>query len=322
MYNLGYACINMELSYPRLWGKKPKGTARITTNRSMIRKTFDKRGLPYVSELALQNVKDLHKIIRWNEDNNIKFYRMSSDIFPWASEYEFEQLPDWSEIEECLQACGALAATYGQRITTHPGPFNKLTSPTERVVKNTIKDLEVHGHIFDVMGLPRSPYAKINIHVGAHYNDKPMAIGNFCRNFERLSDSVRSRLTVENDDKASLYSTKELYNDVHSRIGIPIVFDYHHHKFCTGGQDEEEALLTARTTWADVRPVVHYSQSRAVEHNDSKIRPNAHSDSYWHAINLYNLDLDIMLECKHKELGLYKMQQLMEDQYERICKVA
>tara|TARA_B100000287_G_scaffold391800_1_gene403722 strand:- start:739 stop:1593 length:855 start_codon:yes stop_codon:yes gene_type:complete len=279
----------------------------------MIRKTFDQKGLPYASELTLQNCLDLEKIIQWNEDHNIKFYRMSSDIAPWHSEYELEQLPDFAEIAESLARAGALAKSYGQRITTHPGPFNKLTSPTPHVVTNTIVDLENHGRIFDLMGLPRSPYAKINIHVGAHYNNKPMAIDNFCRNFERLSDSVKSRLTVENDDKASLYSTKELYDDVYSRIGIPIVFDYHHHKFCTGGQDEEEALLTACMTWGDIRPVVHYSQSRSVEHNDPKIRGNAHSDSYWTPIDLYNLDLDVMLECKHKELGLFKMRQLLQE---------
>ena len=312
MYNLGYACVNMSLSYPREWGGKPKGTDRITTNRSMIRKTFDAKGLPYASELTLQNALDLEKIIQWNEDNGIKFYRMSSNLVPWHSEYELEQLPDFKAIADSLARSGALAKLYGQRITTHPGPFNKLTSPKPHVITNTIVDLENHGRIFDLMGLPRSPYAKINIHVGAHYNDKPMAIGNFCKNFDRLSDSVKTRLTVENDDKASLYSTKELYDGVYKNIGIPIVFDYHHHKFCDGGQDEEEALLTACMTWGDVRPVVHYSQSRAIEHDNPKIKANAHSDSYWTPINLYNLDLDVMLECKHKEIGLYKMRELME----------
>ena len=312
MYNLGYACVNMELSYPKEWGNKPRGTERITTNRTMIRKTFDAKGLPYASQLTLQNVLDLEKIIQWNEDHDIKFYRMSSEMFPWASEYQFEQLPDFEAIAASLQRSGQLARKYGQRLTYHPGPFNKLTSPKEQVVVNTIKDLEIHGRIMDLLGMPRSPYAKINIHVGAHYNNKPMAIDNFCRNFHRLSDAVKTRLTVENDDKASLYSTKELYDEVYKRIGIPIVFDYHHHKFCTGGQDEEEALLTACMTWGDVRPVVHFSQSRAVEHNNPKIKENAHSDSYWSAINLYNLDLDVMLECKHKEIGLYKMRELME----------
>ena len=312
MYNLGYACVNMQLSYPKEWGNQPRGTQRITTNRSMIRKTFDAKGLPYASELTLQNVLDLEKIIQWNEDQGIKFYRMSSDIAPWHSEYEMEELPDFEQIAASLARSGELARKYGQRLTFHPGPFNKLTRPKPHVVMNTITDLENHGTIMDMLGMPRSPYAKINIHVGAHYNNKPMATDNFCRNFERLSDAVKTRLTVENDDKASLYSTKELYDDIYKRIGIPIVFDYHHHQFCTGGQDEEEALLTACMTWGDVRPVVHFSQSRAIEHNNPKIKANAHSDSYWNKINLYNLDLDVMLECKHKEIGLYKMRELME----------
>ena len=295
--NLGYACINMTLS------EQPK-SKRITTNRSMIKRTFKAKGLPYASELALLNVLDLEKIIQWNEDNDIKFYRMSSDIFPWASEYEFEQLPDFEAIAASLKRSGDLARKYGQRLTTHPGPFNKLTSPREQVILNTITDLENHARIFDLMGLPRTPYAKINIHVGAHYNDKQMAISNFCRNFDRLSDSAKSRLTVENDDKASLYSTKELYEEVYERIGIPIVHDLHHHTFCTGGIDQEEALLMASMTWGDVRPVVHYSESRSREKQDPKIRANAHSDMIVDEINTYGLDVDVMIEAKSKELAL------------------
>jgi UV DNA damage endonuclease len=302
--NLGYACINMQLS------NQPK-SKRVTTNRSMIRRTFLDKGLPYVSELVLKNAQDLVKIIQWNEDNNIKFYRMSSDIFPWASEYEFEDLPGWDEIQEYLVDAGMLAKLYGQRITTHPGPFNKLTSPREQVVLNTIKDLEVHGRIFDEMGLPRSPYAKINIHVGAHYNNRQMALDNFCRNFKRLSPSVQSRLTVENDDKASLYSTKELYDEVFMKIGIPIVHDLHHHNFCTGGLDQEEALLHATMTWPeDVTPVVHYSESRSIEQNDPKIRANAHSDYIINEINTYGFDVDVMIEAKAKEQALLKYKEI------------
>ena len=278
----------------------------------MIKRTFQQKGIKYASELALANVRDLKKIIQWNEDHNIKFYRMSSEMFPWASEYNIEDLPDFEKIARIMGEAGDLANKYGQRLTTHPGPFNKLASPKERVVLATITDLEIHGKMMDLLKQPRTPQAKINIHVGAAYSDKPMALGNFNRNFERLSDAVKTRLTVENDDKKSLYSTKELYEEVYQKIGTPIVFDYHHHKFCDGGQDEEEALLTACMTWGDIRPVVHYSQSRAEEHNNPKIKANAHSDSYWTPINLYNLDLDVMLECKHKEIGLYKMRELME----------
>ena len=319
MKNLGYACINMQLSYPTQWGNQPRGTERITTNRSMIRRTYDAKGIAYASELSLLNVQDLERLIDWNEANGIKFYRMSSDVFPWASEYGIESLPDYEKICEVLQRCGDKATQYGQRITTHPGPFNKLTSPKEHVVLNTIKDLEIHGQVFDLMGLPRTPYAKINIHVGAHYNDKSLALGNFCRNFDRLSDSVQRRLTVENDDKASLYSTKELCEEVHSRIGIPVVHDFHHHTFCTGGVDQEEALLMAAMTWGDVTPVTHYSQSRSTEHNDPTIKPQAHSDSYWEPVNTYGLDVDVMLECKHKEIGLYKMQSLLQESQRKVA---
>lgn len=305
MRHLGYACINQNFS------NLPK-SKRITTNRSMIRRTFDEKGLPYVSELVLQNVQDLYKIINWNEENGIKFYRMSSDTFPWASEYHLEQLPDFDKILFWLQKCGTFATKFGHRLTYHPGPFNKLCSPDERVVNNTLKDLNHHGEVMDLMGLSMTPYNKINIHVGAAYDCKKTTGERFCKNFDLLNDSTKARLTIENDDKASMWSAIEIYEQIYSVIGTPIVFDYHHYQFCTGGQTEEEALITSTCTWGDIVPVVHFSQSRSIEHNDSKIKPQAHSDSYWDVPNFYDQTVDVMLECKHKEIGLFKMRQLLK----------
>ena len=302
---LGYACINYSFS------NLPK-KQRITTNRSMIRRTFDQKGVSYASELGLQNVKDLYKILEWNEENNFSFFRVSSNLFPWASEYRWDELPDIESIREWLRRSGDFAKRHGHRITAHPGPFNKLTSNDERIIQNTIRDLTIHGWTFDQMGLPRNPWAKINIHVGASYGDKQMACDNFCRNFERLPESVRSRLTVENDDKASLYSTRELHELIYSRIGIPIVHDIHHHKFCDGGLTQQEAMRLAASTWGDITPVIHYSQSRSEEQNDTKIKPQAHSDSYWEFPETYGIDVDIMCECKHKEVGVFKLRQMQE----------
>ena len=115
--NYGYACINETL------GAGPKKT-RITTNRSMIKRTFKERGIKYASELALQNIHDLIKILAWNEDNDIKFYRMSSDIFPWSSEYNYYDLPNYKEIKYWLHRAGEAATKMGHRLTFHPGPFN------------------------------------------------------------------------------------------------------------------------------------------------------------------------------------------------------
>ena len=142
MTNLGYACINMNLS------GLPK-SQRITTNRSMIRRTFKARGLPYASELALANCRDLLTILKWNEQHDIRFFRISSDIFPWASEYKLADLPDFDAIRDALQDAGDFIEDHGHRITSHPGPYNKLTSPREQVVLNTIRDLDIHGELFD-----------------------------------------------------------------------------------------------------------------------------------------------------------------------------
>ena len=296
---IGYACINTELS------ERPK-SQRITTNRTMIKKTFDAKGIHYASELALSNVTDLLEIVKWNEENGIKFFRMSSEMLPWASHYNIDDMPHIQEISKKLKEVGDFAKEHNHRLTFHPGPFNKLASPKESVVKNTITDLEIHGKIMDLMGLPRTHWAKINIHVGAAYGDKPTALATFCKNVERLSPAVRSRLTVENDDRASLYSTKELYEGVYKQTGIPIVFDYHHHKFCTGGQTEKEALELACSTWGDIIPVVHYSESAREEQNNPKIKEQKHSDLVYNKINTYNNNINIMIEAKRKELAVLK----------------
>ena len=292
--HLGYACINMTLGK-----RKPK----ITTNRSMIKKTFKEKGISYASDLGVKNCLDLVEIIKWNNENGINFFRLSSDLFPWASEYNLTELPHYNRIKNILGAAGVLATKYGQRITSHPGPYNVLVSPREHVVENTISDLTKHGEVFDMLGLSRTPYNKINIHCNGVYGDKIAAMDRFCKNFKRLPESVQTRLTVENDDKASMYSVKDLMY-IHERIGIPIVFDYHHHKFCTGDLSEEEALKLAVSTWGDIKPVVHYSESKALHERNDKLKPQAHSDYIKEIPNTYGIDVDIMVEAKAKELSI------------------
>ena len=301
MNRMGYACINMQLS-----NQKP----RIYTGRSMIKRTFKSKGIEYASELGLQNTKDLFEIIKWNNENGFNFFRITSNLFPWCSEYKLSDMPDYKEICNVLSDVGKYVDNNGMRITSHPGPFNVLTSPHPHVVDNCITDLSLHGEVFDMMGLSRTPYNKINIHIGGVYGDKVSAMERFCKNFERLPESVKSRLTVENDDKASMYSVVDLYEGVYCKIGIPIVFDYHHHRFNTGGLSEEDALEVAISTWVDVVPVVHYSESRSIEQEDDKIRPQAHSDYVYDYIDTYGNEVDIMVEAKAKELAVLKYKEV------------
>ena len=302
MNRMGYACINMQLS-----NQKP----RIYTGRSMIKRTFESKGIEYASELGLQNCKDLFEIIKWNKENGFNFFRITSNLFPWSSEYKLSDMPDYNEICKILSLVGDYVKQHDIRITCHPGPFNVLTSPHEHVVENCIVDLSIHGEVFDMMNLSRTPYNKINIHIGGAYGDKVSAMKRFCENFHRLPDSVKTRLTVENDDKASMYSVVDLYEGVYKVIGIPIVFDYHHHRFCNGGLSEEDALEVAISTWpTDIIPVVHYSESRNIEQEDDKIKPQAHSDYVRDYIDTYGNRVDIMVEAKAKELAVLKYKEL------------
>ena len=304
MNRMGYACINMQLS---------KQKPRIYTGRSMIKRTFESKGINYASQLGLDNCKDLLEIIKWNNENGFNFFRITSNLFPWCSEYDLKDMPDYNEICDILSEAGRYAIDNDIRITSHPGPFNVLTSPHPHVVDNCIKDLSIHGEVFDLMNLSRTPYNKINIHIGGAYGDKVSAMERFCENFHRLPESVKTRLTVENDDKATMYSVKDLYEGVYCKIGIPIVFDYHHHRFCTGGLTEEDALEVAISTWNNIVPVVHYSESRNIEQEDDKIRPQAHSDYVYDYINTYGNRVDIMVEAKHKELAVLKYKEIHND---------
>ncbi len=301
MNRMGYACINMQLS-----NQKP----RIYTGRSMIKRTFLSKGINYASELGLQNCKDLFEIIKWNKENGFNFFRITSNLFPWSSEYKLEDMPDHWEICGILGEIGKYVDEHKMRLTSHPGPFNVLTSPHEHVVENCVNDLSIHGEVFDMMGLSRTPYNKINIHIGGVYGDKKSAMERFCTNFHRLPNSVKSRLTVENDDKASMYNVQDLYDGVFKVIGIPIVFDYHHHKFNTGDLSEQQALELALSTWGNIVPVVHYSESRQKEQLDESIRPQAHSDYIVDYIDTYGNEVDIMVEAKAKELAVLKYKEL------------
>lgn len=288
---LGYACLNLTLQEER----------KLTTNRGMIQKTFLAKGLDYVSQLALANVRDLLEIVRWNVENDVRIFRISSDVFPWMTEYRFEQLPDFTEIRALLEEIGRQPI----RLTTHPGPFNKLAG-TGLTLDRTVIDLEQHSAIFDWMGLVPSHENKINIHVGGGYGDKDETLRRFAANFrDRLSENLKKRLTVENDDKPGLFSTRELV-PLHELVGIPLVFDYLHHSLHPGGWTEEEAFRASHATWSDAIPVFHYSDSRRIW-EDATARAESHSD-WIHAVpNTYGKVVDLMFETKMKERALLRL---------------
>ena len=301
MTNYGYCCINLTLD--------KKG---IKIGRGMIKRTFKAKGIEYAGELAEMNIRDMIEIIKWNNNQGIKMYRMSSNLIPWMSEYELNELPNYSTISNLLKGAGTLATKYGQRITFHPGQFNILPSPRPDVVEKTIKELGQHGEIMDLMGLPRTQWAAINIHVGGSYGDKDAAKTRFIKNFHRLDPSVKSRLVLENDDKAAQYSVEDLH-EIWESCGTPITFDYHHHRCYHDPMPEKEALELAASTWPDgIRQLCHYSSAKKL-HEDASVIMRAHADYVYECINDYGMDLDIEIEAKAKELALQKYVKQFEE---------
>ena len=298
MNNVGYCCISLGINE----GLKKKD--HITVNRSMIKKTFDTKGLNYVSELVVQNLNDTIKLLEYNIRNNIKVYRMSSDSFPWMSHYNFIDLPNFTLIQKLLTKIGNKIKDNNIRVSYHPGPFNILGSEKENVVIKTIDELDKHSELMDFMGLEQSTYYPINIHLNITTPTHELAAGRFCDNFHRLKESTKQRLTIENDDKPSQYSVRMLYELVHQKIGIPIVVDSLHYSCHPDNMSWAETLKLGLSTWK-TKPLCHHSSSKKI-HEDDKVIISSHADFLYEPFDSCGFELDIELECKQKDIAVRK----------------
>lgn len=268
----------------------------------MQKKTYESRGLPYVSELTRQNFADLYEILQWNLDHDIRFYRCTSELVPWNSQFELSALPDYDEIETLARRCGDLIHEAGMRLTFHPDYWCKLASDSDDTVERAVTAVEYHADWLDLMGLDRSPYYGVNVHIGATYGDKDATADRFCEAVERLSPGARRRVTVENDDKRNLWSVPELAEQVSERTGVPVVFDYHHHSFTDRGYTYREAFEIAADTWGAVRPAVHYSEPKRLR--EPTTRPQAHAESVADIPGWVCDHADVMIEAGDKERAL------------------
>jgi len=297
MKNIGYCCIPLGCNQ----NKRPKD--HIKVNRGMVKRTFDAKGLSYVSELIIENLKDTLRVLDYNLQKEIYIYRLSSDSFPWMSEYEFSDLPKFNVINTYLKLIGKKVKENGMRVSYHPGPFNVLASENEAVVEKTIKELNKHAELMDLMELDQTTFYPINIHINTTKPTREEAAKRFVERFDLLSDSCKKRLTIENDDSPNQYSVKILYDLVHKEIGIPIVFDQHHFNYGPQDQTMEEALKLALSTWS-TRPMTHMSSPKTLEDNSGK--QTAHADYIYEEIKTYGLDFDTEIEAKAKDLAVLK----------------
>lgn len=291
---LGYPCMNHTLRE-----REPP----LRCNRDMQQATFEDRGLPYASELAVQNMRDLSEIIRWNVANDICFYRCSSTLVPWNSQFELRELPDYEALETAARRCGELVEEHDLRLTFHPDYWCRLGSDSVATRANSVAAVEYHADWLDLMGLDVSPYHGINVHIGATYGDRSATGERFRRSLRELSPGARGRLTVENDDTESLWGIDELVG-VLDGSGVPALFDYHHHSFTDRGLTYREGFERAASTWGGVTPAAHYSEPACLHGADA--RPQAHAEYVAGVPGWLRDRADVMIEANGKERAVFR----------------
>ena len=290
---LGYAAMNRTLR---------ERDPPLRCNRDMQKQTWESEGIEYAAELTEQNFRDLLAILRWNRDNDIHFYRCSSTLVPWNSQFRLESLPNYETVEAIARQCEELIEDAGMRLSFHPDHWCKLASESEDTVDRSVESVAHHGRWLDLLGLERSHRHPINVHIGAHYGDKEATAERFCTVVEDLPPRTRERLVVENDDKDSLWSVSELVDSVASEVGVPVTFDYHHHTFTGRGYSYRAAFELAGDTW-DCRPITHYSEPARL-HGDPDARPQDHADTVADLPTWLRRRSDVMVEAHGKERAL------------------
>ncbi len=284
--SIGYACLTVGVPGTKL--------------RSCTLKNSAPDVLTY---LIQSNLTALDKILDYNIQNDIKLFRVSSDIIPFGSHLA-NTLKWWEEFNHQLREVGNKALLNGIRLSMHPGQYTVLNSTNETVVERAVTDLKYHARLLDAMGLGAEH--KIVIHIGGTYGNKTAALQRFVQNYRCLDENVRLRLVIENDDRQ--YTIADVLS-IGEREGIPVVFDnLHHHVNPDNTYSEREWIIACSNTWksSDGPQKLHYSQQ------DADKRPGSHSATLDVAgfIKFYKgiteQDVDIMMEVKDKNLSAIK----------------
>jgi UV DNA damage endonuclease len=284
---IGYPCINRTLncSAGRTFRLKSYSEARLKTS-------------------IKNNIDCLLRILQFNLENRLCFFRISSDLVPFAS-HPVNRFSWQKHFQIEFEEIGEFIVKNNMRISMHPDQFTLINSTKDEIFERSKRELVYHAEILDLMKLDTS--AKIQIHVGGAYGDKKASMKRFVARFNRLPDSVIRRLVIENDDK--LYDLNDCL-EISEEIQIPVLFDVFHHKLNNSAlQTLKESFGYVVKSWNERRdgiPMVDYSSQ------EPNGLPRQHSET----INLEDFglflkqtepfDFDVMLEIKDKEKSAIK----------------
>jgi UV DNA damage endonuclease len=284
---IGYACLTI--------GVPGTGLSRCTLKNA----TEDN-----IRSITLANLSALEAMIDFNNKNNIKLFRISSDILPFGS-HPVNRVLWWEDYQGILQQLGNKIRESGIRVSMHPGQYTVLNSMDPLVVERAMEELNFHNRFLSSLGMDNT--SKLVLHIGGVYGEKKRAIRSFIENYNRLPQAIKDRLIIENDDKN--YNIQEVLQ-ISQVTGAPVVFDNLHHKLNKPILELSEAkwISLCAKTWSskDGRQKIHYSQQKTGG------TPGSHSDTIFLSTFLSDYkelpqkEIDIMLEVKDKNLSAVK----------------
>ena len=254
-----------------------------------------------VSARTLNNIRVTYKILEQCASEGWG-YRVSSNLFPLltydVAELKLEDYPDYIDIEAALADCASIIRDKRIRVSCHPDQFNVLASEGKHNVAKTIKELNHHGWLMDMLGAPRDYRAPINIHINNTKGDPADIAARFMANLAKCDESVQSRLVVENEDKG-IWTPSLLVK----HFDIPITYDNLHHKCLPDDLTQEQAHRLCYKTWMRggyYKPLFHYSES-----HPNKTNPRSHADMPTATPPIsFDMPVDYDIELKSKDYAI------------------
>ena len=270
--------------------------------RTMTFKSFSSKSreesLEKLSGIIINNFQTSEKIVKHCAANKIRGYRLSSDLTPVIKHPDvmlaLEDLPNYNEIDRSIKDLSNAIKETGIRVSAHPSEYITLTSDDDVKIKHSLIDLELHAEIFDRLNLSQSYYNPLNIHIRKEGDAKDLS-QTFMRNYNRLSDSVKSRLVLENNDTGNTWTVNNLKKYFYNEHGIPVTFDNLHHEMLNHDVSHYDAFFEAYSTW-NCTPIFHYSEGK----NGTR----AHSDMAANLPENYDKDVLFDVELKSKDYAI------------------
>ena len=264
--------------------------------------------LKYLAEIFLHNAHALDKALQYCRDHDVKDFRINSQILPLKTHpdigYSMEDLPFHDQIIQTFKDRGRFCRKHDIRTTFHPDQFILLSSPSSEVVQRSVADLAYQAEVAEWVNAD-----VINIHGGGAYGDKSTSLSRLRERIERLPEAVRSRLTLENDDR--IYTPEDLL-PVCRDMEIPLVYDVHHHRCLPDGRGVETTTELAVNTWSH-EPLFHLSSPKFGWKSDNPRNHHDYIDVDDFPVCWMNLDITVEVEAKAKELAVLKLKQDLID---------